>query len=91
MTLKILSIKKSLRKKGFVENKSRNHIFYYFYYQGKKTKYRTMVSHSGEDAGDALIGLMAKQLCLSKNQFFELVSCTISKDDIERIYCEKGV
>jgi hypothetical protein len=46
-----------------------------------------MLSHnsSGADIGDSLVGMMARQLGLSKRQFTEFVECSLSREDFDAL------
>jgi hypothetical protein len=76
-------------KKGFRDERGRKDIFYYFYYQGKKTHIFTKMSHNPGDLNEWLISQMAHQLKLSKNDLVEVVKCTIDGDKLVRIYLTK--
>ena len=71
-TLKTEKIDKALRKKGF-KNEQRDHNYYFYYYNGKKSAINTKTSHGKDEIGDSLIGMMAKQLHLKKEQFMQLI------------------
>ena len=75
-----------LQGKGFVEDKTRDHIYYtYRSLSGAITTIRTKVSHgSGKGIGSNLIGRMAKQCRLSIRGFRDLISCTLSREDYEQ-------
>lgn len=87
-TLKADKIDKSLRKKGF-EKEERDHHYYFYYYNGKKTAINTRTSHGKNEVGDSLIGMMAKQLCLDKEQFMRLVECTLDAESYKEILIKK--
>lgn len=84
MTLRTDEIKSSLTKKGF-EPKDGKHKFFNYYYDGKKTKISTMISHSHKEIGDTLINKMSKQVKLSKDQFCKLVNCSLSGEEYKEI------
>jgi len=48
-------------------------------------------TRKGRDIGPELLGLMAKQLHLTKKQFLELIDCTMTKEMYREILHEKGV
>ena len=50
-----------LLKKGFRDERDKKHIFYYFYFNGKKTHIFTKMSHNPGDLDDYLVGRMAQQ------------------------------
>lgn len=78
-TLKVRTIRKNLGKKGFRESEG-DHTFLVFYHDNKKSALRTKVSHGETEIGDPLIGKMARQLCLTKEQFIAFSECTISEE-----------
>lgn len=71
------SIRKSLNRKGFVEERDRDHVYFFLHVQGKRDVVFTKISHSERDVGDALINLMSKQLGLKKSEFLQLIECTL--------------
>jgi predicted RNA binding protein YcfA (HicA-like mRNA interferase family) len=77
--LKIKDIMGGLCKKGFIAQQ-KGHTFLTFYVGGKKTSIYTMVSHGGKEIGDGLIGTMASQVRLDKNQFIDLVNCPLERE-----------
>lgn len=87
-TLKTDKIDKSLRKKGFVKEE-KDHHYYFYYHNGKKTAINTRTSHGKTEIGDTLIGLMAKQLFLEKEQFMRLVQCTLDAESYKKILINK--
>lgn len=74
---------KALLKKGFsvASNKSPDHKWVEFWHEGKLTRVKTKVSHSGEDINDFLIGQMSKQVYLTKKQFISFAECQINKEE----------
>lgn len=83
-------VKKSLVKKGFKEEEG-DHYYFALYENGKKTPVYTKTSHNNQDIGDSLIGLMSRQLYLSKNQFMNLINCPLSKEEYIKILKSKNV
>jgi len=79
-------VEAGLRKKGF-EQRTNDHQFFVYYRASdqKKTSIRTKTSHGGSDLGPVLLGLMAKQCGLSKEQFLDLVDCPLSREAYEEI------
>jgi predicted RNA binding protein YcfA (HicA-like mRNA interferase family) len=75
--LKPRVVENALASKGFRVVEGDLHRFV-FYFEDKKTEIRTKVSHNSRDLGEELIHLMARQTKLSKGDFVELVSCTLS-------------
>lgn len=60
--------------------------------EGKKTSVRTKTSHTPKmkDIPDNLLSQMAKQCKLSKNDFFRLLDCLLSREEYEAILKEQG-
>ena len=81
-------IGKSLLRKGF-KSKEGDHKFYTFYYNDKKTSVFTKISHSSSTINDSLLGLMARQLKLNKNDFCNLVDCPLSEKEYADILIKK--
>jgi hypothetical protein len=85
-------IESSLQSKGFILTEADHHYFVYVTQDGRKTRARTKTSHSPKvrDVADNLIGQMARQCLLPKNEFLRLVDCPMSRDDYERKLIELG-
>lgn len=80
-SLQVKDIISNLKKKGFSEDRSKDHVWLNFLTSdGKKTIIRTKVSHGKSEITEPLITKMAKQVHLNKKQFIELVSCSLSGD-----------
>lgn len=75
MTKKASDISRALLQKGFVEYGKRDHIFYFFCYERKKTQIYTKISHSAKDIDSKLVSAMARQVKLSNSQFGQLIDC----------------
>lgn len=73
------AVEKALLKKGFVKE-DRDHKYFVFLYEGKKTKVKTKTSHNDQDIGSSLISQMAKQLRLDKREFCDLINCPLTKE-----------
>jgi hypothetical protein len=90
VSLKGQKAHRSFLKKGFKDERDKKHIFYFFYFNGKKTTIYTKMSHNPGDLDDYLIGRMADQLDLQKNDFVELVKCPLLEEDLIKIYRQKN-
>ena len=76
-------IDQSLRKKGFRREMDGKHIHYFFSESGgKKFGIFTLMSHGMDSAaiGDPLLGLMARQLHITKTQFLDFIDCTLDEN-----------
>jgi len=93
MTVKSSKLQKALSAKGFQKSTSKHHHkFYIFYCDGKKTDIYTFISHgANHDISPAILSKIKKQLLLdSMGQLMDLIECPLTKDDLERIYEDKG-
>ena len=78
MPLKVRDVKKALTIKGFREEK-RDHWYYLFYHNGKKTNIYTKISYNQTDISKPLCSAMARQMKLAGNSEFEkFVECNLS-------------
>jgi hypothetical protein len=92
MPLERRDVETALQNKGFVLN-SGDHSFSTYYTQtGQKTSVWTKTSHgsSHKTLGDYLLSKMAKQCCLTKGQFTQLVECPLTRDLFEDILLKSG-
>ncbi len=71
----------ALKKKGFLEDPNSHHIYYRFYYNGKRTAVHTFISHGPIEYGDKLISEVKKQLHLSKNELQKFIECPMKKEE----------
>jgi len=88
-----IELKKNLPKKGFEIDPSKDHIYYYFTYKGKKTGIFTKISHSSRKkiiSGDLLKNIK-KQLKLDSNsELIDLIKCPMSEEDYIDILKNNG-
>ncbi len=68
----------ALLNKGF-KTDNHDHKFYYYVRNGKITSIRTKVSHGKSNVDKKLIGKMARQMRISKNQFVDFVDCILTQ------------
>ncbi|WP_438316143.1 hypothetical protein [Sporosarcina sp. FA9] len=83
-------IQSSLEKKG-LKLKETHHHMYTFYVDGKKTSIRTRLSHGKKEYDDHLLGQMAKQLKVSKDQLLNFIDCPMSFEDYKKVLIDNGV
>jgi hypothetical protein len=89
---KVKDISSALKKKGFVENPSRDHIRYTLFNKGKKTGVYTFISHGLKEYGDSLIGSVKKQLHLqSKGELQDFINCPMTKEEYLNLLIERGL
>lgn len=82
MNYKTKNIQKVLKKKGFKEIKDRDHIYFFVYYNGKKSDIFTKLSHSIDEYGDDLLSMVQHQLCLpKKNDLKRLLDCPMGEEE----------
>ncbi len=81
---------KALKKKGFIDatNKSKDHKWLEFWYEGKLTTIKTKFSHNDQELNNYLIKQISTQIHLNKEQFKEYVSCSISEEQYIEIVKE---
>jgi len=76
---------KAITKKGFIEEKKRDHIFYIFTDMDGKIYRRvhTKVSHGGSaDISNDLLSAMYKQMkCRSKDDLKKYIDCSLGEDE----------
>jgi hypothetical protein len=72
------TIRAALTRKGFRE-KSAGHIQLYLFVDGKKTSVFTRLSHGSghREYSDDLVGMVARQIGLTKGEFVEFVDCRL--------------
>jgi predicted RNA binding protein YcfA (HicA-like mRNA interferase family) len=78
-----------LQKKGFAAREG-DHTFYHLIVNGKKTVINTKISHGEKEIGDKLLGMMARQLRLSRRDFLNLVDCPLSLDEYLLVLRQAG-
>ena len=92
MALAKRKVKAALRKKGFDENKKKDHIYFYHRWEstGNLSGIWTRVSHGSrpKDLPKGLASEMAKQVKLSNRDFERLVSCDMDQDKYEKVVKE---
>jgi len=87
-------IETSLQNKGFQRDEERDHIFYYFFYKGKKTKVRTKISRGSKykDYGTDLLKMMKRDLYLDRlNELGDLLVCPMDESQYISILLNKGI
>jgi hypothetical protein len=86
-------VESALKSKGFEQIEGDHHFFVYLTVDGRKTTAKTKTSHTPKmkDIPDTLLGLMAKQCHLTKNEFLKLVDCTLSREGYEEILRSKNI
>lgn len=91
-SLKKDMVVRNLTKKGFSQDKKRDHLYLtYETIEGKKTAIRTKVSHgSKSDITTGLVSAMARQCQLTTQCFKEFAECKLSQHQYEQILVASG-
>jgi len=87
--LKSRDVKRALKAKGFVEATKRDHWYYFFYRDGKKSDIYTKISRSDTDLHDGLCSAMAAQIRLTDPQFRKFVDCVLTAEIYLRILLDE--
>jgi len=90
MVRKPSDVEKSLERKGFQRKEGDHSYFNYFTKAGKKTSVFTKTSHGAKELDDSLLGMMARQCKLSRQNFDLLIECPLDRDNYERKLVECG-
>lgn len=90
MTKKVRDIRAALLRKGFQEEPDAHHVYFWFYFEGKRSTIKTYVSHGATDIGAPLISMMGKQTRIGKDGFLRLVDCSMDEVAYTKILIEKG-
>ncbi len=79
-------IRRSLETKGFVLRDG-DHEYYSFYLNSKKTSIRTKLSRGAayKDYSDQLLGDIAHQLSLTRQELLEFIDCPMSEKEYARL------
>jgi len=78
---KVRDVKRALTTKGFQEEEERDHRYYFYFHEGKKSGIFTKISHGESEIHDKNCSKMAKQIKLSGPQFGKFVDCELEKDE----------
>ena len=84
MTIKSADAKRSLKSKGFQEIRGRDHYFYFFYVDGKKTSIHAKISHGAKarEIDDFILGKIKTTLRLDSNkQAEDLLECPMEEQE----------
>jgi hypothetical protein len=86
-------LEKFLPKKGFKKETGRDHIFYYFYFNDKKTRAYTKISHSKKRPIDkGLLNSVRRELLLDdSSQAIDLCHCRMTHEQYIDILRQKGI
>lgn len=90
MPAKARDVESALKQKGFQEAPKRDHKYFFFYLDGKKTSVNTKISHSDSEIHDQNCSLMARQMRLTNRQFKEFISCNLSLEEYTKLLTQNG-
>jgi hypothetical protein len=85
---------KSLQAKGFVRDKSADHLYFFHIFQGQETGIKTYVSHSKKyrDIGPDILESMRRQLKLTnRRQAIDLLQCPMSGQEYIDFLISEGI
>lgn len=85
-------VESALLRKGFQKNNTDHSYYQFFDKNGKKTIVNTKTSFGSKykTLGSPLVAQMARQCKLTKTQFQQLVECTLSHENYEKILNDGG-
>jgi len=82
-------IQSSLTSKGFITENT-HHCCLVLQIGGRNSHIRTYYSHGAKECGDFHLKLMANQLCLTKQELFDLIDCQLGKEALIQTLRERG-
>ena len=86
-------IAKTLKKKGFLEDKDGHHTYYHLVVDGKKTTVNTYLSHGkkSSDYGTKLMAQVKRQLCFEDTKLAEkFLDCPMTEVEYVKMLKEQG-
>jgi hypothetical protein len=90
LIFKSREVSAALRRKGFREQSERDHKYYFFYHDGKKSRINTKISHGESEIDDYLCSAMSQQMRLTRAQFRKLVECPLTAKQYLTLLIEAG-
>lgn len=78
-----------LQHKGF-QLRENDHSFFHLFVDGKKTIVSTKISHGEKEISDSLLGMMARQVKLTRRQFNDLVDCPLTLEEYVKLLRAAG-
>lgn len=87
-------IESNLPSKGFIQENTAHHRYFYHEYQGRRTGAYTYTSYGSKikTYRENLLHMMKKQLRLDTvRQVIDLFKCPITGDDYNKILIDKGM
>ncbi|HXB73341.1 MAG TPA: hypothetical protein VNY05_34200 [Candidatus Acidoferrales bacterium] len=80
----------ALLAKGFREVEGRDHRYFFFHVQGRKTAVFTRISHGQRSLDDWMSGQAARQIHLSKRELLSYLECTLSGEAYLQLMIERA-
>lgn len=90
-TRKTKDIRSSLNGKGFIIEEGNKHTKLVFQHKKQTQAIMTVLSRGEKEYDNYLLGLMARELKLTKNQLLGLIDCPIDKKKYVKILKERRV
>ena len=90
MPRKTRDVEKALQTKGFQLRQSKHRHFIYYNLDGKKTLVRAETSHGDREISDSLLGEMAKQCYLRREEFDRLIDCPLDQNAYDALVKERA-
>jgi len=89
MPRKAKDVSANLIRKGFKQQDG-DHVFFRLYVGGKKTRIGTKISHGEKEIHDGLLGQMARDTKLVKQEFLDLVDCPMTVEAYVTLMRQRG-
>jgi len=71
-------VRAALCGKGFQEHNDRDHRYFFFCHEGKRSHIYTKISHNESEINDYLCSAMSRQIKLTRAQFRDLIECPLT-------------
>jgi hypothetical protein len=84
------TVRGALLRKGFVPIKDGDHQAFHLCVDGVRVGIRTHYSHGARECGDYILGLMSRQLLLTRSQMNALIDCQMSGEAYVEMLRERG-
>jgi len=88
-TFPVSQLRNALLAKGFQQDKT-HHAMFWLVVGGKKRAIRTRLSHGAREYGDALLGLMARQMRLRRRELEDFIRCPMDGAGYVELLIEHG-
>ena len=88
-TFPVKQLRSALLAKGFEQDKT-HHAMFWLVAGGKKRPIRTRLSHGVREYGDALLGLVARQMRLRRPELDDFIRCPMDGAGYFKLLIERG-